>query len=111
MKLDMEFDFEGGIASNNEKKVDGEWKTAKYRKGKYGNKENKTLLYLRKGLIILLAAYLLKMGGQIAYEAGYNSDFAQHFWDDTKEKIKEEQKLDSMRSINSTYNSDVGGER
>lgn len=61
------------------------WKTAKYRREKYGHKENKTLINLRKGLVILLATFFLKMGGQIAYDDGYNSDFVQHFWDDVIE--------------------------
>ena len=36
---------------------------------------------------------MLSALGYFAYQAGYNSEFAKHFWDDTKARL-EERKID-----------------
>lgn len=40
---------------------------------------------MKKALIIVTLSAL----GFFAYKAGYNSEFAKHFWDDTKERLEE----------------------
>jgi len=114
----MRFDFESEdkVNSGNKNvsqygKTESEWKTAKYTRKKYGDKDNKTLQYLRRGLVILLVAYVLKMGGQMAYEAGYNSDFTQHFWDRTNEGIAVHEERAKLLNLVPEDSANNGGER
>ena len=77
------------IDSSNIYKNQSGWRKATYAKGNNSSKNQKSLNGFKKTLVIAVLSAL----GYLAYQAGYNSEFAKHFWDDTKARL-EERKID-----------------
>ena len=77
------------IDSSNIYKNQSGWRKATYAKGNNSSKNQKSLNGFKKTLVIAMLSAL----GYFAYQAGYNSEFAKHFWDDTKDRL-EERKID-----------------
>lgn len=77
-----------------------QWSKATYTKVEPQNKNEDGLKTLRNGIIALLIA----TAGFLAYNAGYNSDYAKHFWDDTKKTIEEKRSEEFIKD--STLNID-----
>lgn len=77
------------IDSSNIYKNQSGWRKATYAKGNNSSKNQKSLNGFKKTLVIAMLSAL----GYFAYQAGYNSEFAKHFWDDTKARL-EERKID-----------------
>lgn len=47
---------------------------------------------ISKVLALITLLGLIAKGAEAAYDYGYNSDFAQHFWDNTKTRLEEMRK-------------------
>lgn len=77
------------IDSSDTYKNQSGWRKATYTKGNNSSKNQKSLNGFKKTLVIAMLSAL----GYFAYQAGYNSEFAKHFWDDTKARL-EERKID-----------------
>lgn len=77
------------IDSSDTYKNQSGWRKATYTKGNNSSKNQKSLNGFKKTLVIAVLSAL----GYLAYQAGYNSEFAKHFWDDTKARL-EERKID-----------------
>lgn len=69
------------------------WNKATHTRVEPQNKNEDGLKTLRNGIIALLIA----TAGYLAYNAGYNSDYAKHFWDDTKKTLEEKRVEESIR--------------
>lgn len=77
------------ITSVGTNKNQSDWRRATYTKENRSKKKQESFNGFKKALIIATLSAL----GYGAYQAGYSSEFAKHFWDDTKARL-EERKMD-----------------
>ena len=77
------------------------WQSAQHTSKDYTEEQKKSLGGVKKAILVLALAGL----GITAYNIGYNLDFTQHFWDDTKAKLEERQKeMDAYDKIAESAN-------
>lgn len=78
--------MERNIKSNNS----SEWKNVEEIKREKAKKV--VIRKISKVLALTALIGLIAKGAECAYEYGYNSEFAKHFWDGTKQRLEEMRK-------------------
>lgn len=77
------------MKENSSKKCssNNEWKRAR----RISKKEAAEIVVKKISKVLAISA-VIALAAKAGYEYGYNSDFAQHFWDNTKANLEEQRK-------------------